>query len=79
MIRVRNIPVGLRFDLTIKQDSKMYHVVTNLCGRPFYPIQYQRTSSDFGNRFGYYRGHICASADRLYSREVNEQTFIIQI
>ena len=42
---------------------------------PSIPIQHQRTSSDFGNRFGYYRGHICASADRLYSREVNEQTF----
>ena len=24
---------------------------------------------------GYDRGHLCASADRLYSREVNEQTF----
>lgn len=29
-IRVRNIPVGLPFDLTIKQSNKMYHVVMSL-------------------------------------------------
>lgn len=34
----------------------------------------QRVRADFG-RQGYDRGHICASADRLYSREANDQTF----
>ena len=29
-IRVRNIPVGLHSGLTIKQNSKMYHVVMSL-------------------------------------------------
>lgn len=41
---------------------------------PSIPTQYQRVQSDFG-RQGYDRGHICASADRLYSAEANEQTF----
>lgn len=34
----------------------------------------QRVQADFGRK-GYDRGHICASADRLYSREANVQTF----
>lgn len=34
----------------------------------------QRVQSDFGKQ-GYDRGHICASSDRLYSRDANEQTF----
>ena len=39
---------------------------------PFVPSQYQVTRSDFS---GYDRGHMVASADRLYSREANVQTF----
>lgn len=39
---------------------------------PFVPSQYEVTRSDFK---GYDRGHIVASADRLYSEEANQQTF----
>lgn len=41
---------------------------------PSISAEYQRVQADFGKK-GYDRGHICASADRLYSQEVNEQTF----
>ena len=41
---------------------------------PQVPQAYQRVRSDFGAK-GFDRGHICASADRLYSKESNEQTF----
>lgn len=41
---------------------------------PSIPVQYQRERADFGAK-GYDRGHICASADRLYSEEANVQTF----
>ena len=34
----------------------------------------QRIQADFGRK-GYDRGHLCASADRLYNKEANEQTF----
>lgn len=34
----------------------------------------QRVQADFGKQ-GYVRGHICASSDRLYSKDANEQTF----
>ncbi|WP_304964448.1 DNA/RNA non-specific endonuclease [Bacteroides acidifaciens] len=36
--------------------------------------EYQRVQADFGRR-GYDRGHLCASADRLYLQEANDQTF----
>lgn len=39
---------------------------------PSIPLEYRSTRSDFS---GYDRGHICASADRVYSKEANEQTF----
>ena len=39
---------------------------------PFVPSQYEVTRSAFK---GYDRGHIVASADRLYSEEANQQTF----
>lgn len=41
---------------------------------PSIPTQYQRERADFGAK-GYDRGHLCASADRLYSEEANVQTF----
>lgn len=41
---------------------------------PDIPQIYQRVQSDFGKQ-GYDRGHICASSDRLYSKDANEQTF----
>ena len=66
--------IAFRFDNQTKQQN-VSRSDEPFDADPSIPIQYQRTSSDFGNRLGYYRGHICASADRLYSREVNEQTF----
>lgn len=41
---------------------------------PSLNVNYQRTRSDFGAK-GFDRGHLCASADRLYSQEANLQTF----
>lgn len=41
---------------------------------PSLNTNYQRTRSDFGAK-GFDRGHLCASADRLYSQEANLQTF----
>ena len=41
---------------------------------PKVPASAQRVQADFGAR-GYQRGHICASSDRLYSQDANEQTF----
>ena len=65
--------IAFRFDNQTRQQN-VSRSDEPFAADPSIPIQHQRTSSDFGNRFGYYRGHICASADRLYSREVNEQT-----
>ncbi|MEG2513822.1 MAG: DNA/RNA non-specific endonuclease [Bacteroidaceae bacterium] len=52
---------------------------TNTTGRteawandPDIPAQYRSTRDDYR---GYDRGHICASADRVYSVPANEQTF----
>lgn len=41
---------------------------------PSLGTEYQRVQADFGRR-GYDRGHLCASADRLYNQEANDQTF----
>lgn len=38
------------------------------------PAEYRTTLDDYRGS-GYDRGHICPSADRLYSQDVNEQTF----
>jgi len=40
---------------------------------PDLPVQYCHGFNGFGT--GYDRGHLCASADRLYSASANEQTF----
>lgn len=40
------------------------------------PIQYRTTLEDYRGT-GYNRGHICASADRLCSKDANEQTFFL--
>ncbi|MCM1108678.1 MAG: DNA/RNA non-specific endonuclease [Clostridium sp.] len=40
------------------------------------PEQYRTTLADY-RRTGYNRGHICASADRLCSKDANEQTFFL--
>ena len=39
-----------------------------------FPRLINGVQSDFGKQ-GYDRGHICASSDRLYSKDANEQTF----
>lgn len=41
---------------------------------PSLPKEYQRVRADFGAQ-GYDRGHICASEDRVFSREGNDLTF----
>lgn len=41
---------------------------------PKLPVEMQ-TSNDQHKNDGFDRGHLCASADRLYSREANNQTF----
>lgn len=41
---------------------------------PDLPVEMQVTDAEHRND-GYDRGHLCASADRLYSREANDQTF----
>ena len=43
---------------------------------PDLPEQYRTTLTDYRGS-GYDRGHICPSADRLYSKEVNEQTYYL--
>lgn len=40
------------------------------------PTAYRTVLADYRNS-GYDRGHICPSADRLWSKEANEQTFIL--
>ena len=41
---------------------------------PELPSQYAAKHNDYTNS-GYTRGHICASSDRQYSKEANQQTF----
>lgn len=41
---------------------------------PLIPIKYRTYKNDY-NGSGYTRGHLCASEDRVYSKEANEQTF----
>ena len=46
----------------------------NFIPDPSLDMEYQRTQTDFGRK-GYDRGHLCASADRLYKQDANDQTF----
>ena len=41
---------------------------------PELPSQYAAKHNDYTNS-GYTRGHLCASSDRQYSKEANQQTF----
>lgn len=43
---------------------------------PELPSQYAAKHNDYTNS-GYTRGHLCASSDRQYSKEANQQTFYI--
>lgn len=63
--------VAFRFDA--KTRAKNAGRSDDFCEDPKLPTQYQHGWSGFGS--GYDRGHICASADRLYSSEANKQTF----
>ena len=42
---------------------------------PRIPVGYRPTQQDFGAN-GYDRGHLCPSADRTFSREMNAETFM---
>lgn len=64
--------VAFRFDNLTKQQNVGREDAFDT--DPSISAEYQRVQADFGKK-GYDRGHLCASADRLYSREVNEQTF----
>ncbi len=67
--------VAFRFDNQTKQQNvRRSDKEDPFCTDPAIGSQYQREREDFGRK-GYDRGHLCASADRLYSREVNDQTF----
>lgn len=64
--------VAFRFDDTTRQKN------TTRTGGTTYPADPDCFSSLPGNSFastGYDHGHLCASADRLYSSQANEQTF----
>lgn len=65
--------IAFRFDNLTKQQN-VKRSDEPFAADPSIPTQYQRVQADFGKK-GYDRGHLCASADRLYSQEVNEQTF----
>jgi endonuclease G len=65
--------------IAFRFDNRSGKTTTGRSEEPFQPdpsidVQYQRVQADFGRK-GYDRGHICASADRLYSEEANIQTF----
>lgn len=67
--------VAFRFDnQTMQQNVNRKTGDDPFESDPLVAQEYQRTRSDFGAK-GYDRGHICASADRLYSREANDDTF----
>lgn len=67
--------IAFRFDSQTKQKNVGRKEGTDpFVADPSVPAEYQRTRADFGAK-GYDRGHICASADRLYSREANDDTF----
>lgn len=78
---------SLEYDLDKKHARwvafKFYNTTgqtnVNRSDEPFAPdplvdASSQRVQADFGRK-GYDRGHLCASADRLYSQTANEQTF----
>lgn len=63
--------VAFRFDGVTRQSS------TGRSDEPFTDDPLLSTQYWVGSRFfsGYDRGHLCASADRLWSAEANQQTF----
>lgn len=63
--------VAFRFDAITR--AKNVGRQDNFQDDPDLPSKYWIGSNGFGN--GYDRGHLCASADRLYSASANDQTF----
>ncbi len=64
--------VAFRFDNQTR--LQMGQLVAIILFRTLLDMEYQRTQTDFGRK-GYDRGHLCASADRLYKQDANDQTF----
>lgn len=64
--------VAFRFDILTMQNK--VDRIDPFGPDPSLSEEYQRVRGDFGVK-GYERGHICASEDRVYSREANDQTF----
>ena len=65
--------IAFRFDNQTKQQN-VSRSDEPFDADPAIGSQYQRVQADFGKQ-GYDRGHLCASADRLYQQEANDQTF----
>lgn len=65
--------VAFRFDGQTRVKSVSRAASDAFSNDPSLSSQYQIGSSGFGG--GYQRGHLCASADRLYSTTANVQTF----
>ena len=65
--------IAFRFDNQTKQQN-VSRSDEPFDADPAIGSQYQRVQADFGKQ-GYDRGHLCASADRLYSREVNAVSY----
>ncbi len=66
--------IAFRFDNQTKLQKRDVTRRNEFIQDPSLDTEYQRTQADFGRK-GYDRGHLCASADRLYLQEANDQTF----
>ena len=66
--------VAYRFDNTtrLKEVTRSQDAFKD---DPLLPTEYRIGNGSFRNDGDYDRGHLCASADRLYSLEANQQTF----
>lgn len=66
--------VAFSFDEVTCQQNVKRQDQDPFMSDPDLPVEMQVTDAEHRND-GYDRGHLCASADRLYSREANDQTF----
>lgn len=66
--------VAYRFDSTTRQRN-VTRSADAFKDDPLLPMEYRIGSASFREDGDYDRGHLCASADRLYSEEANRQTF----
>lgn len=66
--------VAFSFDEVTCQQNVKRQDQDPFMADPELPVEMQVTDAEHKND-GYDRGHLCASADRLYSREANDQTF----